>query len=692
MTPLDHALSLAAKGIHVFWAKGASFGEEAKKPYEGTRGFKDATTNPEVIRKGLEQWPDSYLAVRTGSASKLTMVDFDGELGESFRLSRDDWGNPRIHKTKRGHHYVYFTARRSFQCTGSTIAPKVDTRGDGGYMIWWPAHGLAVLSEKIGRMPLAVRKLFPPKIASDRALEPAPAMLSTEEFERLKESLYAIDPDCSEWEWTRAIWSVRYVTNKSQDGLDLVMAWSASARDYNPQLLMKKWNRPDRAAGKITTGIYLGWESDVRFSTVEEEDISLEVSEPPPAKTEPPKSLAVDLSLRIKMHPKTKVATANMFNLYHAVATPHYCGYSIGYDEFRAELMQVPFGGNLNDMTPFTDNHYAQIQVILESKDFANTPLEKVRQTVGMVGTVHSFDSAQLWLRRLEWDLKPRCYNFMRDYFGSPDCEYSRAVSLYLWSALAGRVMSPGCQADMAVILVGGQGVRKSTGVAALAPLPEQFVELSLDQEDDDLARQMSGCLVGELSELRGLNTRDLESIKGFITRKHEKWIPKYKEFANTYPRRLVLIGTTNKTEFLADETGERRFLPIDVTRGEPEAIRRDLELLWAEARFLYQAGGVCWREAERLAPEVTRRYKVTDSWEDSIEYWAGIGDGLDGTGAPRSERGFTTAEAATGALGYDIRNINRGIEMRLSKVLTGLGYKKNRPREGQNRARLWSK
>src|SRR5690606_34027600 len=119
----------------------------------------------------------------------------------------------------------------------------------------------------------------------------------------------------------------------------------------------------------------------------------------------------------------------------------------------------------------------------------------------------------------------------------------------------------------MVPILVGDQGQGKSTAVKALVPSPEFFVEVSFAEKDDDLARKMRGKLVAEIGELRGLHTKELEAIKAFITRTHEQWVPKYREFTTTFPRRLVFIGSTNKDQFLADETGNRRWLPVRVSQ-----------------------------------------------------------------------------------------------------------------------------
>ena len=142
---------------------------------------------------------------------------------------------------------------------------------------------------------------------------------------------------------------------------------------------------------------------------------------------------------------------------------------------------------------------------------------------------------------------------------------------------VGGRVLEPGIKADMVPILVGPQGCGKSSGVEALSPDPAFFTEISFAEKDDDLARKMRGRLVAEIGELRGLNTKELESIKAFVTRTHENWIPKYREFATQFPRRPVFVGTTNEDEFLADKTGNRRWLPVEVSKVDVKAIKRDL-------------------------------------------------------------------------------------------------------------------
>lgn len=426
------------------------------------------------------------------------------------------------------------------------------------------------------------------------------------------------------------------------------------------------------------------------FSQLDEYD-DIVIDDDVPVTQQPEKVVGKDITVPAAgmRRKKNGRIESNILSIYAAIQQTDLIGMHVGYDDFRAEIMQVPAGRkNLDDMEPFGDEHYTDIRLALERFGFDSTGVDNVRQAVYKLAKRNRFDSARDWLNDQVADDKSRVKTFLPDYMGADDNEYNRAASVYLWTALAGRVLDPACQADIALIFYGKQGCKKSTSVAALAPRPEQFVRLSLDQDDDDLARMMAGTLVGELPELRGLASRDLESIKDFVTAKRDKWVPKYKEFATSYPRRTILVGTTNKREILGDETGERRFLPVHVHQGNPDAIRRDISLLWAEARDLYNLIGVAWQRAEELAAVETANYKISDTWDDLIADWL---DGNNGSGLTWHDGKFTTAQVANGALGIDGKNINRTIDMRIAKVLMGLGFAKKRLRMNGLLRWVWS-
>jgi predicted P-loop ATPase len=213
------------------------------------------------------------------------------------------------------------------------------------------------------------------------------------------------------------------------------------------------------------------------------------------------------------------------------------------------------------------------------------------------------------------------------------DTPYHQAVCEYIWTGLAGRVLDPGCKADMVPILTGKQGLRKSSLVEALAPSPNEYTVVTLADRDDNLARQLRGRMIVEWDELRGLNSREAESLKGWVSRRKDDWIPKFKEFGTSMQRRFLLIGTANPKRFLNDPTGLRRWLPLKITKTiDVDYVLEHRNQLWAEARLMWLVErertdattktGVMWEQAEALAHGAQHDASIRDPWVDAVDAW----------------------------------------------------------------------
>ena len=365
---------------------------------------------------------------------------------------------------------------------------------------------------------------------------------------------------------------------------------------------------------------------------------------------------------------------ATLTNVVTAVSDPDMCGAYLGFDRFRAEAMLHRGDGQ---WLPFGDEHYTELRLNLTARGFAEISRENIRDAVDACAKANGFDSAVVWLESLRWDGIPRVATFNHRYLGAEDTPYSRAVAVYQWTASAGRVLVPGVQADMVPIWVGDQGVGKSTAVSALVPAPDFACEISFHETEDNLARKMRGTLVAEIGELRGLKTKDLEGIKSFITRSHEKWTPKFKEFTTTFPRRLIFIGTTNEARFLADDTGNRRWLPVEVGSADRDAIIADRDQLWAEAAVMFRRGGVHWQDAERLAADVHARYELRDPWEEEIGDWLQQQCGFDAEdqGSPP----VVSAKSILVHLKIDPVRHSPTVDKRIAGVMKLFGYQKSR-------------
>jgi Bifunctional DNA primase/polymerase, N-terminal len=139
MTSLDHAQRLARDDLAVFPCEC-----DTKKPLT-KHGFKDASTNPNHIANWWWRWPDALIGVPTGD--RFVVLDLDlqhREAREWFETNKDRLLATRTHHTRSGGRHLLFRPHPSLRNSAGKIAPHVDTRGAGGYIIWWPAEGLAV--------------------------------------------------------------------------------------------------------------------------------------------------------------------------------------------------------------------------------------------------------------------------------------------------------------------------------------------------------------------------------------------------------------------------------------------------------------------------------------------------------------------------------------------------------------------
>ena len=538
---------------------------------------------------------------------------------------------------------------------------------------------------------------------------------------QLRQMLMCVSPDEGYDTWLQVGMAVHDETDGSDEGLDVWGDWSEGGSTYpGREELEYKWG---------TFGLDGGDGSLVGIGTLQRlageggwvEDVSglfEDMSEKVVAEMAERGEVALPVFERELSGKYAGKIVASTDNIIMALERPDICGGRIGYDEFTDELMvdegvqsaagkdKDKFRGDAQ-WRRFEHTDYTKMKRRLENKgqSFMAIQRAEMKECVMAVGASDEarIDSAKLWLGGLPaWDGVSRVGTFCSQYWGTQDTEYTRAVANYLWTALAGRVVQPGIKADMAPILVGHQGELKTSVVNALVPAEDYFCEISFHEKEDDLIRLMKGTLVAEIAELKGLNSRDAETIKAFVVRRYEKWVPKYQEIAVRYPRRTMFIGTTNDTEFLADPTGNRRWLPMNAGEragvgcvADVEGLKRDRDQLWAEGLYMFtgsgegvggRAGGIAWREAERLAVSEHGQFAVHHPWEDKIAEWVASSGDLVGSvvevnlGGDDWGEGLFISNVAlySGALGLGAR-ITGADGRVIGQIMPRLGFKKFR-------------
>jgi Bifunctional DNA primase/polymerase, N-terminal len=155
--PWTAALKLARKGIPIFPCSPAG-----KQPLVAG-GFKSASADPDRVHRWWTIHPDALVGVPTGSRFVVVDVDLQHREAQEW-YGKANIPITRIHTTRSGGRHILFKPDDRVGCSTSKIHPHIDTRGRGGYAIWWPAHGFEVLhGDTLAPVPEWVVEALTPK-------------------------------------------------------------------------------------------------------------------------------------------------------------------------------------------------------------------------------------------------------------------------------------------------------------------------------------------------------------------------------------------------------------------------------------------------------------------------------------------------------------------------------------------------
>ncbi|MEO9682889.1 MAG: VapE domain-containing protein [Tateyamaria sp.] len=319
----------------------------------------------------------------------------------------------------------------------------------------------------------------------------------------------------------------------------------------------------------------------------------------------------------------------------------------MAYDEFADQLMLLkPVPGTKAPKSRFrprqwTDNDDISALRWFNRNGFPRVSKAIISDAIKDVAQRSMISPVADYLLPLEWDGIERLSRWLIDYGGAEtdddDLNFDVAKHEYVcevgrrWmiSAVA-RALDPGNKVDSCLILEGPQGVGKSTLLRVLADgsfLPSgraSWFSDSLQQfAGRDAQSALRGCWILELPELAAMRRSEVETIKAYLSKQEDRYRPAYGRYEVQMPRRCVFAGTTNRTDYLRDETGNRRFWPVTLTKVEFEQLGEDRDQLWAEAVRAFQAGEL-WHlsgNAERYQKSIANERTEEEPWAHVLKH-----------------------------------------------------------------------
>jgi len=326
------------------------------------------------------------------------------------------------------------------------------------------------------------------------------------------------------------------------------------------------------------------------------------------------------------------------------------------------------------DGKPLDDDGVTNLVATMESKWISDKVAPgDVERAARAAAKKISFHPVLDYLNSTQWDGVERIDQFFPDHLGTEQSEYLRGVSRSLFIGAVRRIIYPGCKMDTMTVLESPQGSGKSSLWEVLGG--DWYLDQTASIESVDFFIAMRGKWFVDLGELDQFQRAEVTRIKQVITLRNDDYRAKYARDNERKPRQSIFVGGTNGADWIADQTGGRRFLPVCVGPDKIDIPRLQLarDQLFAEA--VYRVRKNEWLDWW-LVPGAQEQQELRmqhDLWDgpvsEFLEEWTG-----------NTIQGY---EILTKLMRKDLGQITKADETKLGKVMNRLRWEHKKVRKG---------
>ena len=282
------------------------------------------------------------------------------------------------------------------------------------------------------------------------------------------------------------------------------------------------------------------------------------------------------------------------------------------------------------------DNFFVHLRVDA-SNFFGKRITDYIDERLRAVALKNRYDPITEYFDSLTWDGISRIPTLTHTLLNAADTPLYQEYLRVFFKATIARNYEPGCKFDSALVLVGPQGIGKSTVFEALASRIYRKKRSGAFEINDlvikdtkQLLEQSSGCLFGIWDELTNFKKAEMTAVKSFMSKASEKARTAYAHETIEVKRRWTIVGSSNSENFLRDDDSyERRFWIIRCDGF------KDFGKTWEALKPLYDSDFLdqVWAEAVRMYKEdpkgsLSLSKEVQDeSITDQTKYKACYGD-----------------------------------------------------------------
>jgi predicted P-loop ATPase len=238
------------------------------------------------------------------------------------------------------------------------------------------------------------------------------------------------------------------------------------------------------------------------------------------------------------------------------------------------------------------------------------------------------------YFKSLKWDENDHIETLCRtvDPVGE-DGEASRKMfkkylTKWLVAAIANVIDKKVCRNHQCFILAGPQGAGKSTWIKKLCPpeLEPYYVEQGLDPDNKDSQLDTTTNFIFNLDDYFAATTsKKINEFKGMITKNVVKVRMPYGRYPEERAKICSFVASSNEAQFLHDPTGNRRFVPFEVSDIHLDKLPGvDINQVWAQAYHLYNSGFQYWlnKEDQNELNKHNSQFEVRSAEYEYLDYY----------------------------------------------------------------------
>ena len=277
----------------------------------------------------------------------------------------------------------------------------------------------------------------------------------------------------------------------------------------------------------------------------------------------------------------------------------------IWYDEMTKQ-QHVRFNQQMLRTDDRANTSYAVITDLCVKQDL---PKSCVNDYLPAIMDLNSYNPLVAMCQGGQWDGIDRVAALVQTIKTNDDAKYVQVVLMkWLVQCVAAWTHAFGSGVDGALprfenvlVFVGAQGLNKTMFFENLLPLGwKEYVHSGahLDISNKDSVKLAISAGITEMGELESTFKKDVGRIKAFLSLSDDKMRLPYARSESSFPRRTSFCATVNDTEFLVDDTGNRRFWPISIDEIDFDSFEKiDKMQLWYQVYALYLNGERWWIE-----------------------------------------------------------------------------------------------